>query len=131
MAIGAQKVTQTFADLTGHELKPTSQLRLFNILLDVDRETEFFNIIKSYKVNDDILTNISFFETYETEGDTQVWWDNISFELYGTPNLWWVVPLFNDVVNPFEEIEPGQNLKVLKPDYLYTLFKDIEAIGVL
>ena len=131
MTLGATKETQSFAEITGHELKPSSQLRLFNILLDVDRETQFFNIIKSYKINDDILTDVSFFETYETEGDRQVWWDNISFELYGTPYLWWVTPLFNDVINPFEELDAGQNLKVLKPEYLYTLFKDIEDIGLL
>ncbi len=123
MTLGATKVDESFASITGHELKPSSQLRLFNILLDVDRETQFFNIIKSYKINDEIITNVSFFDTYETEGDGQVWWDNISFEIYGTPLLWWVVPLFNDVVNPFEEITPGDNLKVLKPEYLYTLFK--------
>jgi hypothetical protein len=131
MTLGTTKVTESFAELTNHELKPTSLLRLFNILLDVDRQTRFFNIIKSYKVNDDILTNISFFDTYETEGESQVWWENISYEIYGTPYLWWVIPLFNDVVNPFEEIEAGDNLKVLKPEYLYTVFKDMEDIGVL
>ena len=131
MTLGATNVTESFAKLTNHNLRPTSLLRLFNILLDVDRETKFFNIIKSYKINDNILTNISFFDTYETEGDREVWWENIAYDLYGTPYLWWIVPLFNDVVNPFEEIESGTNLKVLKPEYLYTLFKDIEEIGTL
>lgn len=131
MASTTTRIERTFSEITGHEIKPTSQLRLFNILLDTDRETEFFNIMKSLKINDDALTDISFFDTYETEGEREVWWDNISFEIYGTPNLWWIIPLFNDVVNPFEEIEEGQNLKVLKQIYIYQIFKDIEAISIL
>ena len=125
------RVDESFAELTGHELKTTSQLRLFNILTDTDRVTNFMNIFKALRVNTDILTDISFFDTYEVEGDRQGWWDMISFEIYGTPNLWWIVALFNDVINPFEELESGQNLKILKPQHLYTLFKDIETISEL
>lgn len=125
------KVTESFAELTKKTLPTTSQLRLFNILLDVDRETKFMNIFKTLVVNTDILTDISFFDTYEVEGEGQAWWDNISSDVYGTPNLWWVVALFNDVTNPFEEIDAGQNLTLLKPVHLYTLFKDIENIAEL
>lgn len=128
----ATKVDETFSELTGHELRTTSQLKLFNILLDPeDRLTNFMNIFKSLRINTDILTDISLFETYEVEGERESWWDNISYDIYGTPYLWWVVALFNDVTNPFEELEEGTNLKVLKVDHLYTLFKDIENIAEL
>lgn len=129
--IGASKINQTFEEVTGIRLPNTSQVRLFNIMLDEDRTTKFLNLFKTLKINDDILNNISLFTTYHVEGESQAFWDNISYDLYGTPYLWWVVALFNDVVNPFEELEAGQNLYVLKASQLFALFKDIEVIGAL
>ena len=100
-------------------------------MLDEDRETEFMNIFKTLRVNRDVKTDIFAFDTYEVEGEAQAFWDNISFDLYGTPFLWWIVAIFNDVVNPFEELEPGENLSVLKSEYLYTVFKDIDTLSEL
>lgn len=128
---GATKVNQTFYEATGHVLPATSQLQLFNILLDEDQQTKFLNIFKVLNINTDILSDIALFDTYETEGENEVWFDNISYEVYGTPNLWWVIALFNDVTNPFEGVSAGVNLKILKPAHLYTLFKDIEKIAEL
>ena len=123
------EINKSFAEATGHELRITSQLRLFDIMLDTDRSTKFMNIFKSLRINTDVLTDVSLFQTYEVEGEA--WWDNISMDIYGTPNLWWIVALFNDVTNPFEELTEGTNLFVLKPDHLYSLFKDIEGIAEL
>jgi len=125
------KVTDSFFELTGIKLPPTSQLRLYDIMLDTDRNTKFLNIFKNYSVNQEVLTNVNFFDTYEVEGEGEAWLDNISFDVYGTPFLWWVIAIFNNMTNPFEELEPGSNLTILKPSYLYTLFKDIEAIAEL
>lgn len=129
--MASTKVAESFFELTGNTLQNTSMLKLFNILLDEDRETQFMNIFKTLRVNKDVKTDIYAFDTYEIEGENQAFWDNISFDLYGTPFLWWIVAIFNDVVNPFEELEPGGNLQVLKSDYLYTIFKDIDTLSEL
>ena len=129
--MASTKVAESFFELTGNTLQNTSMLKLFNILLDEDRETQFMNIFKTLRVNKDVKTDIYAFDTYEVEGENQAFWDNISFDLYGTPFLWWIVAIFNDVVNPFEELEPGGNLQVLKSDYLYTIFKDIDTLSEL
>ena len=127
----ATKVDESFFEITKQILPGTSLLKLFNILLDEDRETQFINIFKTLKINESAKADVSFFNTYEVEGDRQAWWDNISAEIYKTPFLWWMVALFNDVVNPFEELEPGDNLSVLKSDYLYTVFKDMDTMSEL
>ena len=129
--MSSTKVAESFFELTGNTLQNTSMLKLFNILLDEDRKTEFMNIFKTLRVNPNIKTDIYAFDTYEVEGDNQAFWDNISFDLYGTPFLWWIVAIFNDVVNPFEELSPGSNLSVLKADYLYNIFKDIDTLSEL
>jgi hypothetical protein len=123
------RVNKTFYEATNFRLKQTSILKAFNILQDTDRITEYLNIFKALKLNTDKEFNLSFFNTYETENDD--WWDNISYVVYGTPHLWWVVCLFNNVFNPFEELEDGQNLKILKPVFVYQLFKDMDQIREL
>ena len=126
---GSEKVDKTFFEATSIRLKQTSILKAFNVLKDEDRVTEYLNIFKSLKLNVDEETTMAYFETYETENDD--WWDNISFNVYGTPYLWWVVALFNDVINPFEELDEGQNLKILKPVFIFSLFKDMDTIREL
>lgn len=129
MAAVTEKLDTTYYDETERRLNSTSFLNLFDILLDTDRSTKFMNIFKSYTVNDQATTDILFFDTHEV--DSNAWWDDISVEFYGTPYLWWVIALMNDIINPFEELEAGDNIKVLKPDYLYTILKDIERLKEL
>ena len=118
---------KSFSDLTGVEKNTFSFLRLFNILLDEDRETKFLNIFRSYIANEDVYSDISFFESYQVSNGE--YWDNVSYNLYDTPFLWWVIALLNNIVNPFEELEDGDELIVLKQDYVYTLTSDLEKIA--
>ena len=129
--LGATRIKKTFDQVTGITLPNTSQLRLFNLMLDEDRLTKFVNLYKSLNINSNELNDVSIFDTYHVEGEGSAWWDNIAYEVYGTPLLWWVVALFNDVTNPFEELDPGQNLYILKPTQLFQLFKDIEIVSEL
>jgi hypothetical protein len=129
MAENTTKLEESFYEATGSTLANTSYLRLFNLLLDVDRETKFLNVFKSVIVNENAQTDILAYDTYEvSEGE---FLDNISYEMYETPKLWWVVALFNNFTNPFEELEPGSNIKVLKSEHIKTVFSDMERIAEL
>ena len=129
MADITTRVDDTFFQLTGNQISNTSYMRLYNILLDTDRETHFMNIFNSVTINEDAQTDILAFDTYEvSEGE---FWDNISYQVYGTPFLWWVIALMNDVSNPFEELEAGTNIKVLKIQNLSILFSDMDRISEL
>jgi hypothetical protein len=129
MADVTTKVDDTFFQLTGNQISNTSYMRLYNILLDTDRETNFMNIFKSVTINEEAQTDILAYDTYEVaEGE---FWDNISYQVYGTPFLWWVVALMNNVSNPFEELEAGTNIKILKTQNLPILFSDMDRISEL
>lgn len=118
---------KSFFELTGVDKNTYSFIRLFNILLDDDQETKFMNIFRSYLYNEGIGSDVSFFNSYEVSNGE--FWDNISYNLYGTPFLWWVIALLNNVTNPFEELEDGQQLIVLRDDYIYNLTSDLEKIA--
>lgn len=125
MAESVTRLTDTFYEITGNKLGNLSQLRLFTILQDLDL-TKYMNIWRTYSLNEAVTSDTLFFETYEAENDD--WWDNISSQIYGTPNLWWVAALMNGIENPFEDLDVGDNIKILRDPYIYQLIKEIEAI---
>jgi len=120
------KTNQSYNDITGKRLINISQLRLFNILRDDDSEY-FMNIFRSFNINEEVVNNTLYYNSYEV-GDNE-WWDNISYSVYETPNLWWIIAMVNNVVNPFEELTEGDIIKYLRKEYLYTLMRDVEGIS--
>lgn len=123
-----ESIGNDFYNETGIRLSSVSQLKLYNMLKEWD-DTKFLNIWRSYHINEESKNNISYFSHYKVEEED--WWENIANKYYGSPKLWWVIALFNDVNNPFEELEPGRIINILKQDYLYMLMKEIKNIGVL
>lgn len=117
---------KTFLEVTKKRLSNTSFLRLFNILQDSE---EFMNIFRSYTLNEDVTSETVFYEMYEI--DHNDWLDNISYKYYNTPYLWWVIALMNNINNPFEDLQPGYTLKILKTEHLYQLLSEIRNIGLL
>lgn len=120
------KVTdKTFEDITNKKVKNTSYIKLFNILKD---DTDYYlNIFRFYEINETLLNDLLHFYTTEINDDD--FFDLISYNTYDNSNLWWLICLTNNVINPFEEVEVGKNIKILK-DFLvpYTL-KEISLIA--
>jgi hypothetical protein len=120
---------KNFFELTGNKISNISQLKLFNILLDDDRETKFMNIFRVARLNTNVTDDVLFFDTYEVPNG--YFWDNIAHEIYKIPQLWWILGLMNNTVNPFEELDDGENISVLKEEYVYSLTKDLENLSEL
>jgi hypothetical protein len=123
-----KKIDKTYYEETGRRLANVSQLKLFSMLQDIDFN-KFLNIWRNFTISEKSISSILHHDTYEVQNDD--WWDNISFEYYGTPNLWWLVALMNNVINPFEELEVGSHIKILKNKYLYQLLKEIRGVSEL
>lgn len=113
----------SYYDETGLTLSNTSQLRSYNILQDRETSEKFLNIWRAFTITSDVQDSLTYFNLYEiTDGD---WWDNISAQYYGTPYLWWTIALINTIVNPFEALIPGTQIRILKETYLYQLLKEV------
>jgi len=122
------RLSETFYEITGNRLSNLSYLKLFNILEDTDG-TRYLNIWRSYSLNDELTDDTVYYESYEVDNDD--WWDNISYYNYETPRLWWLCALMNDIMNPFEELEAGDNIKILRDTYIYQLIRELETIQEL
>jgi len=108
------------------DLPVSSSLRLYPVLQDSDTREVFLNVFRSYVVDDDVYNNEIMFDYYMVQNDD--WLDDISYRFYSTPFLWWVVALFNGITNPYEELEEGNVLRILKYNNIYTIFDDISKI---
>lgn len=123
------KTNKSFKEITGKRLTNTSQLKLFNILKDLKDNEKFINIFRSYIVNESNFDDERYYDVHEV--DSSDWLDSISYQYYETANLWWVVAMTNNIVNPFEDISEGDHLRILKSNYLYKILKEIERVGDL
>jgi len=124
-----EKSDKSFYDLTNHYLSNSSEINLYPIMFDNSNNEYFLNIFRAYIINDDVQNNVLFYSTHESNDSD--WFDTISNSYYETSYLWWLIPLMNNMVNPFEDLEPGMNLKVLRQDYVYQLLKEMGMISAL
>lgn len=115
---------KTFEDITGLILSTPSFLNLLPIELDENGDY-ILNIFRFYSIYDSIKNDVVYFNTYEADEDD--WWENIAYDVYNNVDLWWVTCMMNDVINPFEEIEPGKNLKILKTEAIPNLIREIRT----
>lgn len=119
---------KTYEDINANrKLKQSSMLTLFPLLINENGEY-VYNILRPFIVNDIVFEDKNLDSTVLMYNE---WWENISYDQYGFPEGWWMVALTNGVVNPFEEIDPGQTIYMLKSQYLNILYTDIQNIRKL
>lgn len=116
---------KTFEEITGHQLSNSSMLNLFNVLEDSDKII-FLNIFKPYIINIDLLSNAIYYLTYEVNDND--WFDQISYKYYEDQDIWWLIALTNNILNPFEELDVSMNLKILKSAILPIVVREIKEI---
>ena len=125
-----QGTLQVFYDITGNSIEDRSYLRMMDILKDVSGTIDTRYLMNIFKYYDGASEyHDSFYDEYEVGYNE--WWDNISYLFYGTPYLWWLVALANDVVNPYEELVEGTNIKVLSVSKVYEIISELDNIRKL
>jgi hypothetical protein len=89
-------------------------------------EFTFFNLLK--KIN--ILTNTNdidpvYFITYNI--DVEIPWVVLSYKIYGTLNLWWLLCLVNNIQDATKNPELGTKIKAVKPQYVNSIIGQINT----
>ena len=84
----------------------------------------FYNIIKKITIPKDIQSEIF----YEIRINSNKPWTTLSNDIYGTQDLWWLICLLNEVYNPINNPKLGNVYKIIKPDFVSTILKEIKRI---
>ena len=75
---------------------------------------KFYNIIKNIYVPSDISNDAFFTTTYQGN----IPFTTLSYQIYGTTYLWWLICIVNNIKNPFDPANSGKTLKIIKPNYI-------------
>ena len=94
-----------------------SSKSIISLLEEINyNDTQVLNIFVKYKLVERYKTDVKYYqELIVAEGDR---WDLLSYRNYGTTELWWLIAIFNNVVDPFETMQVGQILTIIQPEYL-------------
>lgn len=122
--MSVRRINETYYDITKNRLHVSSMCRMFNIYKDENNEL-FMNIFKTFIIDDDIKENARNFETFNV---VYPWWENISYSYYGDIQSWWLACLSNDILNPFEEIEQGKGITLLREQFIPFIQRDMLRI---
>lgn len=114
-----------FENITGNKLNNASLLKLFNILKD-DKDY-YLNIFRFYNINDTVYNDL--LNYYTVESEEEEYFDLLADDAYDNVNLWWIICLINDVINPFEELEPGKNVVIIKQFLIPYILREIKTIS--
>lgn len=89
------------------KLRSDNYENIFNVYLDRD-DMYFYNILQTIS----FPTNLpkGYYNEYNVVyGDT---WPLISYKNYNTPNLWWIILLANNIINPVIQPQIGQSVNI-------------------
>lgn len=104
--------------------------RMYESIFKMYQQDEyyFYNLLQCIHLPDQLASHM--YMTRKLEGVMPL--TTLSYEVYGDISLWWLICLSNNIDNPTKFIEPGTELKLIKPNHVGTIVKAIQAhIGSL
>jgi hypothetical protein len=94
-----------------NNISPLSKNSFANLFNVVNKgENSYFNICSTINFKNVKFIDPSLYSTY-TVLETDCW-TGISYKFYETVELWWLICKFNDIKNPFTELNTGRVLKI-------------------
>tara|TARA_R100000951_G_scaffold50069_2_gene42302 strand:- start:585 stop:959 length:375 start_codon:yes stop_codon:yes gene_type:complete len=98
---------------------------IFNVHQTGDNKDEyyFYNILSKITI-DTMGIDPDVFEYYTVQKELP--WTSISYTLYKTQHLWWLILAVNKIVSPIVQPPPGTVLKVIKAEYIDTVLQEIQ-----
>lgn len=96
---------------------------IFN--LGTNNNYYFYNILKTIKFPAELDVNIFDYKTINQRKP----YTTISYDAYGTQNLWWLILLSNNITNPVNIITPGTRLKIIKSKYVKDIINTIKNLN--
>lgn len=85
---------------------------IFKMCYDVKNQAYFYNILKTVNIPDNI--NNSLYTTMTIPAETSL--TSLSYMVYGTIKLWWLICLVNNIHNPVKLFPGGTVIKVITPN---------------
>ncbi len=96
---------------------------IFKIYETGDKNFFYYNIIKKISIPDSIDERL-FYHVILPDG---VPFTTLSFNAYGTIDLWWLILIMNNITNPIKGLPSGDKVRLLKPQFVEQILDSIET----
>jgi hypothetical protein len=81
----------------------------------------YYNLLQSIYIDGEIDPQKIFYMSVKES----LPWSIISYNAYGTMDLWWLIAIVNKIYNPVDQPEVGSILKVIRPEYVESILTEI------
>lgn len=98
------------------DLSPERLENLFTVSKDSDGNF-YYNLTETIQIDDNIPS--SMLGRYDVTGKMS--WHNISFDIYGTTNLWWAILAVNKNFSPIVLPEKGDIIYFIQKDTVISI----------
>ena len=95
---------------------------LYQLQNDNGNKYVFYNILSKVSFPDGLDEGI--FDYYRVEDKLPL--TTLSYNIYKSQHLWWLIMVLNGITNPVKFIEAGSIIKVIKIDYLDLVFDRLQ-----
>lgn len=104
------------------DLPNLNDLRYENIfkVYKTDNNHYYYNILNTVTIPADLDPSAYYYINYNKHTP----WTVISYNQYGTTNLWWLIVLANQIRNPLKADDISQ-IKIIKSEYIRTIINEI------
>lgn len=108
------------------DLPVLSRQRYENIfrMYTTNNNQYYYNLLKSLYIDNDIDPR----KIYYMPVKSSLPWSTISYNAYGTIELWWLIALVNQIYNPIINPTVGTVLKVVRPEYIPELLGELKTL---
>lgn len=104
------------------KLQSTRYENIFKVYFNEDN-LPFYNLNRSISFPNNLDPSLYSVVIY----DTPTHWPIVSYRLYQTIYLWWMITEVNNIQNPFILPEPGTPIRYIKPEYVQYVLGQIKA----
>jgi hypothetical protein len=104
-------------------LNLTRYENIFKIYNTGEKNFFYYNINKKISIPDNIDERL-FYHIVLPSGIPLT---TLSYNAYGTIDLWWLIMISNNIVNPIKKLPLGQKIRLLKPEFVSQVLDSIES----
>jgi len=104
------------------DLELTRYENIFKIFNTGDKNFFYYNIVKKIVIPDSLDERL-FYHLILPAGIPLT---TLSYNAYGTMDLWWLILVINNITNPIKGLPEGKKIRLLKPRYVEQILDSIE-----
>ena len=94
---------------------------IFKVYNTGEKDFYYYNILKTITLPDEI--DGSFLDTLTMNRETPL--TTLSFQIYGTMHLWWLICIVNGIKNPVNQLPIGKEIKYVKKTFIKEVINNI------